>query len=434
MKHCHLLKALCLSFLVIAPGVLFAQNPNCTIIVPDAPLSAAGLATPYQLTATNPHDGDCHETDTNSSAFVQAAILDPATGQLSIYNPLVIDQNSMPAAAPVPPTLPHNAIVALWFGFNGINLVQQGAKPGVLEANGCVNGLPNNVFGQFSYCNAPAFFKAAHQAIRRGRLRVPPLGIAIDDRPCPSVRDFFVVDQDQSDNLPVTYLISAGGQLAQKTATNAMALPGATTLGNPSDNGLVDRFLDPDLGCVPWKVADLADPGQQVPGLALNELQARTHRRLPVALIPAGDPMVLDGDGSIDLVKVNAYRRGVDQPQVHYSWQADTARYCRHMLRIAPARLSLDQALLLSKPSPLSDVANSMFTFMAQRFVASYDILGCADLLNIPDPITFTQSKGGIAISATINLPLYDRCKRKLAPYEAQDNAADDDAASAATE
>ena len=437
MKHCNLLEALCLSFLVIAPGVLSAQNPNCTIIVPDAPLSATGLATPYQLTATNPADGDCHEANTNSSAFVQAAILDPATGQISIYNPLVIDQNSMPApgAAPALPTLPDNAIVALWFGFNGNNLVQQGADPGVLKASHCVNGLPNNVFGQFSYCNAPAFFKAANRAIRSGKLHVPPLGIASDGRPCPSVRDFFVVDQDQSDNLPVTYLIGVDGLLAQKTAANARVLHGATTLGNPSDNGLVDRFLDPDLGCTPWKVTDLADPGQQVPGLALNELQARAHHRSPVALIPAGDPMVLDGDGSIDLPKVNAYRRGVDQPEVHSSWQADTARYCRHMLRIAPARLLLDQALLLSKPSPVSDAANSMFTFMAQRFVASYDILGCANLVDIPDPISFTQDINGVAISATINLPFYDRCKRKLAPYESQDDAADEAAkAAAATE
>jgi hypothetical protein len=436
MNHRNLLEALCVSVLLLAPGVLFAQNPNCTIIVPDAPLSATGLATPYQLTATNPADGECHETNTNSSAFVQAAIFDPATGQISIYNPLVIDQNTTPAAgaAPIQPTLPDNAIVALWFGFNGNNLVQQGSSPDVLKANGCVNGRPD-VFGQFSYCNAPAFFKAANRAIRRGQLRVPPLGTAIDGLPCPSVRDFFVVDQDQSDNLPVTYLISASGELAQNTAANVQALFGATTLGNPSDNGLVDRFLDPDLGCTPWKVADLADPGQVVPGLALNELQARAHRRSPVALIPAGDPMVLDADGSIDLAKVNAYRRGVDQPEVRYYWQADTARYCRQMLRIAPARLLLDQALLLSKPSPVPDNANSMFTFMAQRLAASYDILGCADLVKIPDPISFIQDKNGGAISARINLPLYQTCRRKLAPYGSQDDAADDAAkAEASTE
>ncbi len=175
MNHRNLLEVLCLSVLLLAPGVLFAQNSNCTIIVPDAPLSAAGLATPYQLTATTPADGECHETNSNSSAFVQAAIIDPATGQISIYNPLVIDQNTMPAAgaAPIPPTLPDNAIVALWFGFNGDNLVQQASSPDVLKAARCVNGLPDDVFGQFSYCNAPAFFKAANRAIRRGQLRVP---------------------------------------------------------------------------------------------------------------------------------------------------------------------------------------------------------------------------------------------------------------------
>ena len=435
MKHRNLLEALYLVFFLIAPGVLFAQNPNCTIIVPDAPLTAAGLATPYQLTATNPDDGECHEGNGTSSAFVQAAIFDPATGQISIYNPLVIDQNSAPAVAPVVPTLPDNAIVALWFGFDGNNLLQQGATPGVLEANGCVNGLQNNIFGQYSYCNAPAFFKAANRAIRRGKLRVPRLGMASDGRRCPTVRDFFIVDQDQSDNLPMTYLISAGGQLAQNTAANVLALQGATVLGNPSDNGLVDRFLDPDLGCTPWKVADLADPGQQAPGLALNELQARAHQRSPVALIPAGDPMALNADGSGNLAKVNAYRRGVDQPEARSYWQADTARYCRQMLRIAPARLLLDQALLLSKSSPLTDVANSMFTFLAQRFAASYDILGCADLVNIPDPVSFAQDKSGVVISATIDPWVYARCRRKLAPLESQDVAADDAAkAEAATQ
>lgn len=437
MSRWSLLAALCLNVLLIAPGALFAQNPNCTIIVPDAPLSAVGLATPYQLTATEPADGDCHETNPSSSAFVQAAILDPATGQISIYNPLVIDQGTVPAtgAAPIPPTLPNNAVVALWFGFNGDNLVQQGASPDVLETSNCVNGLSDNVFGQYSYCNAAAFFKAANRAIRRGQLHVPRLGVGIDRLPCPSVRDFFVVDQDQSDNLPVTYLISANGDLAQNTAANAALLTGATVLGNPSDNGLVDRFLDPDLGCTPWKVADLADPGHVVPGLALNELQARAHQRSPVALIPAGDPMALDGDGTKDLAKVNAYRQGVDQPEVHYSWQADTARYCRHMLRIAPARLLWDRALLLPKPSPVADDADSMYTFMAQRFAASYDILGCADLLGIPDPITIAHDKNGVAVKATIDLPFYQRCKRKIARLESQDDATDDAAkAEAATQ
>jgi hypothetical protein len=357
---------------------------------------------------------------------VQAAIFDPATAQISIYNPLVIDQGSIPAADPVIPTLPDHAIIALWFGFNGNNLTQQGAHPRVLKESGCVNGAPNNVFGQYSYCNAPAFFRAANRAIREGRLRVPHLGVASDGQTCPTVRDFYVVDQDQSDNLPVTYLISAGGLMAQNTQTNSAMLSGATVLGNPSDNGLLDRFTDPAIGCTPWKVADLADPGQTLPGLALNELQARAHQRSPVALIPAGDPMVLNASGGNDLGKTNAYRRGVDQPDADGLWQADTARYCRNMLRIGPARLLLDQAALTAGPSPVPTAGDSLFTFLAQRFVASYNILGCGDLVHITDPVILTTSVSGVAIGAKIDLALDHECKRRLAPYERQDRDAND--------
>src|SRR6266513_1903167 len=67
-------------------------NPDCTIIVPLAPLTALGLATPYELTATNPANGPCHEVNPAQSAFVQATIIDPATGNISVYNPLVIDK------------------------------------------------------------------------------------------------------------------------------------------------------------------------------------------------------------------------------------------------------------------------------------------------------------------------------------------------------
>jgi hypothetical protein len=421
--------------LTVFPGALLAQNPDCTIIVPDAPFTAAGLATPYQLKATDPDNGPCSESDSGSSAFVQAAIFDPATGQISIYNPLVIDQGSVPAIDPVIPELPDNAIVALWFGFNGDQLTQEGASPGVLEQNNCVNGISGSIFGQFSYCNAPAFFQAANRAIRQRKLRVPGLGRASDGLPCPTVRDFYVVDQDQSDNLPVTYLVSGGGLLAQNTQANAAALSGATTVGNPSDNGLLDRFLDPVLGCTPWKVSDLADPGQQAAGLALNELQAKLYQRFPVALIPVGDPMVLDASGGADLRKTNAYRRGVDQPPAFGAWQADTSRYCRNMLRVAPERLLLDQALLTGAPSP-DPAANSLFTFLAQRFNSSLDILGCANLVNLPNPVSVTTDENGVAVSATIDAPRYGRCKRSLAIYWRWDNAANaaDAQAAASTE
>ncbi len=98
-----------------------AVNPNCTLIVPANPLTARGLATPYQLVATDPAQGACNENNANQSAFVQAVIFDPATNTLSAYEPLVTDVGSKPAIAPVVPQLPRGSIVGLWFGFNRPN-------------------------------------------------------------------------------------------------------------------------------------------------------------------------------------------------------------------------------------------------------------------------------------------------------------------------
>ncbi len=385
--------------LLAVPAATFAQtpNPDCTLIVPNAPLTATGLATPYQLTATDLNNGPCNETNTNQSAFVQAAILDPATGQISIYSPLVIDQGSTPAADPVVPNLPANAVVALWFGYNGNNLTLQAADD-ELKDNKCVQGL-----AQFAYCNAPAFFKAAHKAIRNGLLQVPALGFGKDGQPCPTVRSFAVVDQDQSDNLPTTYLITSSKQLAQDTAQNKAKFPDATPLGNPSDNRLVDLLLDPALGCTPWEAPDLADPGNQVPALALNELYAGEYQSAPRALIPAGDPFVLNPTftGNPDLAKVNAYRRGVDQPVVGDLEDASTTKYCRHVREIGASKLQLDRELLTARKSPFPNLADSLFTFMAQRFVGTYDMLNCQALLNEPDPVTLIMN-GNVVMDAMI--------------------------------
>jgi hypothetical protein len=392
-----------MALLSATPGLLAqsTSNPNCTIIVPDAPLTASGLATPYQLVATDPTAGPCDESNPDQSAFVQAAVLDPVTGSISIYNPLVITQGSTPAAPPVVPTLPANAVVALWFGYDGDTLTLQ-ANSGVLHAASCVNGTRNGgLFGQFAYCNAPAFFWAAHHAIHKGQLAVPPLGTANDGKTCPTSRDFLVVDQDQSDNLPASFLVTQVG-LAQSTQANTTLFQGASLIRNPSDEGLIAKFLGPALGCTPWKAPDLADPGQMIPALALNELQAATWQQPPVALVPAGDPMVLHGNGH-DLFKVDAYRAGVDQRFAFSLGEASTTDYCRNMVNIAPPRLSANQAALTTAPSPVPADGNNLFTFLAQRFVGSFDILDCGTLLSISDPVSCTTDANGTAISATIN-------------------------------
>ena len=401
-------------------------NTDCSLLVPRAPLTAAGLATPYQLYATDPAQGPCNETDKDQSAFVQAAIFDPATNSISIYNPLVIDKGTAPAAAPVVPVIPAGAIVALWFGYNADNLTLVGSTPRDLANANCVNGLGNSLFSQYAYCNAPAFFRAANGAIAAGNLIVPPLGKASDGLPCPTVRDFFTVDQDQSDNLPTTYLITVGGLLAQYNAANLTAFPGAIALGNPSDNRLNDVFLDGALGCQAWTAPNLGDiGGPSVPALPLNELQARMEQGTPVALVPGGDPMT-QLNGNEDIVKANLYRMGVDQPLADSNFDLDTARYCRQILRIAPARMFMDKTVLMNFPkNPDAGAATSLFGFLAQRFVATYQILNCENLIFKAVPITLVLDGSGVTTDATLNTLLYSQEVQDLASRKAADDAAD---------
>ncbi|HEY6286698.1 MAG TPA: hypothetical protein VIX20_13625, partial [Ktedonobacteraceae bacterium] len=243
-----------------AAGGAATVNMDCTLIVPLHPLTAQGLATPFQLTATDPNQGPCNESNPNQAVFVQGAVIDPATGHIAIYNPLVVDKGTQPAIAPVVPQLPPGGIVALWGGGNDNNTTLRGIQ-GSLGQGHCVNGVNGSIFGQVWYCNAPAFFQAANQAIAAGKLVPPPLGKAKDGLTCPTVRDFSVVDQDQSDNVTADYLVTGTGQTAQMTAANVAALPNATKAANGSDNRLLDSFIDAALGCTPWMAPDLADPG-----------------------------------------------------------------------------------------------------------------------------------------------------------------------------
>ncbi len=374
---------------------------NCTLIVPPQPLSAQGLATPYQLTATD-DNGNCREANKLQTAFVQGAVFDPATGHISVYNPLVTDKGKKPAIDPVVPKLPQGAIVALWFGFNGTTLTLK-SNDNSLQDGKCVGGLKKSPFGQFAYCNAPAFFDAANKAIQAGKLVPPALGKGQDGLICPTVRDFGVIDQDQSDNVITGYLVDRKGRTAQMNAANAAQLTDAKTLVNGSDNRLLSVALDGALGCKPWMAADLADPGHMIDALPLNELQAAAHQAQPVALVPAGDPMTVIGNDK-SLRKLNLYRDGVDQAAVRDLDNANTKTYCKSLLSIGPKRILVDAKLTREQPSPDRAAANNLFTFLAQRFNTSFGPMGlnCQELLDAKSPIKVKNNGDNVAISATI--------------------------------
>jgi hypothetical protein len=506
-------------------------NMNCTLIVPANPLTAQGLATPYQLTATNPADGPCNEANPNQTAFVQGAVIDPATGQISVYDPLVVDAGTQPAAAPAVPTLPAGGIVALWFGFNGNTLSFEGADQAgsamatspatpaatattpaattpaatavasvtatagqaatgsgrhhhyqfgsgqdhhrfghvqgtaaattaaatptaavptasalatataaaaattpagsvtapavtgtapptttdvpaasgtpdaILQQNNCIAG--EDIAGAFSSftqvgaCNAVAFFQAANAAISAGKLTVPSPGTAKDGQPCLTTRNFGIIDQDQSDNVTTKYLATANGQIAQATAANQQGLNVAAVLVNGSDNGLIDLFVDPALGCTPWMVPDLASPGSQATALPLDELQSAAFDGNnvggPEALVPLNDPMTLDNNGNFNTDKTNAYRSIVDQPALPAG--ETPAQYCGDMESIQGVRLQQDVNLLIGQTSPAPAMADNLFTFLAMRLQQSFTNLNCQNF-GLRNDVSTTVNGAGVVIAA----------------------------------
>ena len=401
-----------------AAAAAAAANVNCDIIVPANPLSAKGLATPYQLTGpdgTTPAASGCTMTNAaNLGAFVQATILNPRTGALSVYNPLVITQGTTPAVAPVVPKLPRHAIVTIDFGFNGTDLIQVGATPNALAQGNCVNGL-GSVFGQVSFCNGINFFNTALQMMREGRLFVPSAGRSAKIVPtagrlgtgttCPTVRNFDMIDQDQSDNVTSIYLLNpATGQTAQDTTANAANLAGAQKLVNGSDNALIDDFLDPTLGCTPFMAPDLGNNNTPATSQALDELLAARNQPRIAALVPENDEMTLDANGKLDPAKTNLYREEVGQAPINAQNNRNDSpvNYCQNMVNIQTPFLAANQALLATGATPVPAVGENLLTFMANRLNMSFTNLGCQNF-GLTNPVTVVLDGAGAAMSATFN-------------------------------
>jgi hypothetical protein len=137
-----------------------ATSMNCSLSVPANPLSAVGLATPWQL-----GDGCSMANAGTEGAFVEATILAPS-GQLSVYSPLVVTAGTQPAVTPVAPAIAAGSVVEISVGFNGTNLYLTGA--GAVGGK-CVDAPGQSLIGQVSACNAVAFYRAANADIADGK-------------------------------------------------------------------------------------------------------------------------------------------------------------------------------------------------------------------------------------------------------------------------
>jgi hypothetical protein len=373
-----------------------ADSMNCTLQVPANPLSARGLASPYIL-----GDG-CEMSNASLQAFVEADIINPRNGHIKVYNPLVITQGTQPAAPPAAPRLYPGDVVGIMFGFNGANLLLTGTGNS-LQRGRCVNGLGQSLFTQVAFCNSPAFYRAAHRDIAQGLLRIPALGTGSDGQACPTVRGFDVVDQDQSDNVVTTYLLTANGQTAQDSAGNVAGLAGASAINNGSDNALVNKFMDPALGCAPYQFRDKTAASGLSGSQITDELLAAADQAQPAALVPLNDPMT-EVNGQQSAMKANVFRMGVDQPLLNGGQAADTpANYCQNMAQVGMARTARDEKPFTAFASPVPATGSNLFTFLAARLSASWGNLGCGALLNAPDPVNVTVDANGVATAATFS-------------------------------
>ena len=370
-----------------------AASMNCTLTVPANPLSAQGLATPWQL-----GDGCSMANAATEGAFVEATILSP-NGQVQVYNPLVITAGTTAAVTPAAPTIARGSQVIIDVGFNGTNLVLQGQ--GARQGR-CVDALGQSLIGQVSACNAVNFYNLANSEIARGTLTVPPAGTSLDGQPCLTTRSFAVVDQDQSDNVITTYLINGTGQTAQNTAANATAIgAAATTLVNGSDDKLLAAFLDPANGCTPFTAPDTTDPAGTSGSQALNELSARVNQQGTIAVMPPNDEMTLV-NSAFSIAKTNVYRSLVDQPLLAGNVNATTVAedYCQNITNIQPARNQLDMTRELNFGSPVAAVGNTLATFMGNRLSMSFVNLGCANF-GLTNPVTVTLDGNQVATAVT---------------------------------
>ena len=408
--------------LLTTPRTATSTAPvDCDILVPADPLSARGLATPYQLTGVDgmtPAESGCRMSNAAKlGAFVQATILNPATGALWVYNPLVVTQGTRPAVQPTIPTIPANAVVTIDFGFNGKDLFPVGATPATLAQAGCVSGQPGSAFGQVSFCNGINFFSAVKKDERKGLLKVPSPGTSDKiipsggdvgtGRACPVTRNFEVVaDQASANDVTTEYLLNPlTGQTAQDTTSNAGNIAGATLLFSRSGNTMLDQFLDPVLGCTPFQAPDLANNDQPTSSQALDEVLAGAYQPKIAALMPENDEMVRGRDGGFDAVKTDLYREELGQPPVgaRASASSDPQAYCQNIVDIQTPFLAANRALLATGQSPGTSAGDNLLVFMANRLNLSFANLGC-QRFGLTNPVTVTRNGAGAAVAATFNI------------------------------
>ena len=353
----------------------------------------------------------CNQFDTNSAVFVESTILDIDTGKLFVYNPLVINKNTEPAAPIIAGILPANYVAIINIGSNGVGLNLIPSQNSTfytysnfknsLEHGNCIDGFYGSIFGQVAYCNADLFFKTANQLISNKVLTVPPIPVANLGDICPTVRSFSIVDQDQSDNVNTQYLVTYDMKIAQ--IYQILNVNVTRTIVNPSDNRLIDSFISKAIGCTSFTAPDLVDMTMRN-SLALNEIQANLldPNNINTALVPSIDPMCLI-NGTESLEKTNAYRIGVNQPLLTVLNNQNNINYCNQLQNSSINFYIKHMNELQNFTSPDPNVSNNLLDFLINRYIISWNILNCKQLTGRGPILQVNFDNNGLIIANNLN-------------------------------
>ena len=205
--------------------------------------------------------------------------------------------------------------------------------------------------------------------------------------------------------MTTTYLLTATGRPPRTTRPTTAALAGAQKITNGSDNVLLDVFLDPTLGCTPFKAPDLSHRrARWARRRRWTSSSAAKQTTAPIALVPENDQMVLVNN-AFSATKTNLYRSDVGQPPISQRQQpADSpANYCQNMVNVqTPVPGQEPGPADRRSDSGRRRVGNNLFTFLANRLNMSFTNLNCQNF-GLTNPVTVTLDGNGVAIAATFN-------------------------------
>jgi hypothetical protein len=286
-----------------------------------------------------------------------------------------------------PPVIPADSVVTIDFGFNGTDLVQVGATQTTLADAHCVSGRVGSAFGQASFCNGANFFNAVRRAERQGLLKVPSPGTSNaivpsggglgTGRSCPVISNFEVAGLDPGESVTTAYLLNPlTGQTAQDSQTYQSYVAGATLLQVNSANAVLDRYVDPILGCTPFEAPDLSNANVPTFSEALDDIAAAAYQPKTAALVPENDSQ--SGKAS------------------------DSVTYCQNLVDIQAPFLAANRKLLATGQSPVAATADNLLTFLANGLSASFTSLGCQQF-HLTNPVTIKRNSAGAANAATFD-------------------------------